>query len=138
LSLTGISDQTKSILQALGLAGRFFGRKVLITASGSSPSRLPCGLGSSLGLLNSSTCHAGYRRGCADKPIAQAVLLESFPLEKTGFCESVYAMVLWWHRSSVRFRRMVTIITRAMGCYINIPIGTSAVILGFPGLEDPP
>jgi DHA2 family multidrug resistance protein len=129
------------ILPATGWLGRFFGRKrFLITCIGifTIASAL-CGLASSLGLLILARVLQGIGGG-ALQPIAQAVLLESFPLEKRGSAMSVYAIGVvvapilgptlgGWLTDNYSWRWVF---------YINIPIGILAVILCSLLLEDPP
>jgi DHA2 family multidrug resistance protein len=91
------------ILPATGWLGRFFGRKrFLITCIGifTIASAL-CGLASSLGLLILARVLQGIGGG-ALQPIAQAVLLESFPLEKRVLRCQFTQLALLSHRSSVR------------------------------------
>src|SRR6202166_3141614 len=138
--LTSYLVSNAVILPATGWLGRFFGRKrFLITCIGifTIASAL-CGLASSLGLLILARIVQGVGGG-ALPPIAQAVLLESFPLEKRGSAMSVYAIGVvvapilgptlgGWLTDNYSWRWVF---------YINIPIGILAVILCSILLEDP-
>ena len=139
--LTSYLVSNAVILPATGWLGRFFGRKrFLITCIGIfTVASALCGLASSLGLLILARIVQGVGGG-ALQPIAQAVLLESFPREKRGAAMSVYAMgvvvapilgptVGGWLTDSYSWRWVF---------YINIPIGILAVILCSLLLEDPP
>src|SRR6476646_7797424 len=138
--LTSYLVSNAIILPATGWLGRFFGRKrFLITCIGifTIASAL-CGLASSLGLLIVARIVQGIGGG-ALQPIAQAVLLESFPKEKRGSAMSIYAIgvvvapilgptIGGWLTDNYSWRWVF---------YINIPIGILAVILCSILLEDP-
>src|SRR6202040_1524640 len=139
--LTSYLVSNAVVLPATGWLGRFFGRKrFLIVCIGifTIASAL-CGLASSLGLLILARIVQGAGGG-ALQPIAQAVLLESFPREKRGAAMSVYAMgvvvapilgptVGGWLTDSYSWR---------WAFFINVPIGILAVILCSILLQDPP
>ena len=139
--LTSYLVSNAIILPATGWLGRFFGRKrFLIACIGifTIASAL-CGLASSLGWLILARILQGAGGG-ALQPIAQAVLLESFPAEKRGSAMSVYAIGVvvapilgptlgGWLTDNYSWRWVF---------YINIPIGILAVILCSLLLEDPP
>ena len=139
--LTSYLVSNAIILPATGWLGRFFGRKrFLIACIGifTIASAL-CGLASSLGWLILARILQGAGGG-ALQPIAQAVLLESFPAEKRGSAMSVYAIGVvvapilgptlgGWLTDNYSWRWVF---------YINIPIGVLAVILCSLLLEDPP
>jgi DHA2 family multidrug resistance protein len=138
--LTSYLVSNAIVLPATGWLGRFFGRKrflitciVIFTVSSAL-----CGLASSLGMLIVARIVQGAGGG-ALQPIAQAVLLESFPREKRGSAMSVYAIgvvvapilgptIGGWLTDSYSWRWVF---------YINIPIGILAVILCSILLEDP-
>jgi MFS transporter, DHA2 family, multidrug resistance protein len=138
--LTSYLVSNAVILPATGWLGRFFGRKrFLIACIGifTIASAL-CGLASSLGWLILARILQGVGGG-ALQPIAQAVLLESFPPEKRGSAMSVYAIGVvvapilgptlgGWLTDNYSWRWVF---------YINIPIGILAVILCSLLLEDP-
>ena len=138
--LTSYLVSNAIILPATGWLSRFFGRKrFLIACIGIfTVSSALCGLASSLGLLIVARIMQGAGGG-ALQPIAQAVLLESFPREKRGAAMSVYAIgvvvapilgptVGGWLTDDYSWRWVF---------YINIPIGILAVILCSILLEDP-
>ena len=124
--LTSYLVSNAIVLPATGWLGRFFGRKrflitciVIFTISSAL-----CGLASSLGMLILARVIQGAGGG-ALQPIAQAVLLESFPREKRGSAMSVYAIgvvvapilgptIGGWLTDNYSWRWVF---------YINIPIG---------------
>jgi DHA2 family multidrug resistance protein len=138
--LTSYLVSNAVVLPATGWLSRFFGRKrflitciVIFTISSAL-----CGLASSLGMLILARIIQGAGGG-ALQPIAQAVLLESFPAEKRGSAMSVYAIgvvvapilgptIGGWLTDNYSWRWVF---------YINIPIGILAVILCSILLEDP-
>ena len=138
--LTSYLVSNAVVLPATQWLGRRFGRKrflitciVIFTISSA-----VCGLASSLGMLILARIVQGAGGG-ALQPIAQAVLLESFPPEKRGSAMSVYAIgvvvapilgptVGGWLTDNYSWRWVF---------YINIPIGILAVILCSILLEDP-
>ena len=129
------------VLPATGWLGRFFGRKrflitciIIFTAAS-----LLCGVANSLSLLVLARIVQGAGGG-ALQPIAQSVLMESFPPEKRGSAMSVYAMGVvvapilgptlgGWLTDAYSWRWTFL---------INLPIGTLAVMLCSLFLEDPP
>jgi MFS transporter, DHA2 family, multidrug resistance protein len=138
--LTSYLVSNAIVLPATGWLSRFFGRKrflitciVIFTLSS-----VLCGLASSLGMLILARIIQGAGGG-ALQPIAQTVLLESFPREKRGSAMSVYAIGVvvapilgptlgGWLTDNYSWRWVF---------YINIPIGILAVILCSILLEDP-
>ncbi len=138
--LTSYLVSNAVVLPATQWLSRFFGRKrflitciVIFTISSAL-----CGLASSLGMLILARIIQGAGGG-ALQPIAQAVLLESFPPEKRGSAMSIYAIgvvvapilgptVGGWLTDNYSWRWVF---------YINIPIGILAVILCSILLEDP-
>src|SRR3981081_3582459 len=138
--LTSYLVSNAVVLPATGWLGRFFGRKrFLIVCIGIfTIASAMCGLAPSLGLLILARIVQGAGGG-ALQPIAQAVLLESFPREKRGSAMSVYAIgvvvapilgptIGGWLTDNYSWRWVF---------YINIPIGILAVILCSILLEDP-
>lgn len=129
------------ILSAAGWLSRFFGRKkyllysvVLFTFSSAL-----CGVAQSLGFLVFARILQGLGGGGL-QPIAQAVLLESFPPENRGSAMAAYGMGIvlapiigpilgGWITDSYSWRWIF---------YINIPIGILGIILQQLFLEDPP
>jgi MFS transporter, DHA2 family, multidrug resistance protein len=139
--LTSYLVSNAVVLPATGWLGRFFGRKrFLIVCIGifTLASAL-CGLANSLGFLIVARILQGVGGG-ALQPIAQAVLLESFPIEKRGSAMSVYAIGVvvapilgptlgGWITDNYSWRWIF---------YINLPIGILAIFLCSIFLEDPP
>ena len=129
------------ILPTAAWFGGFFGRKrflilciILFTVSSAL-----CGLANSLGFLIFARIVQGLGGG-ALQPIAQAVLLESFPKEKRGQAMAVYALgvivapiigptVGGWITDNYSWRWIFL---------INLPIGIWAVFMTRAFVEDPP
>jgi DHA2 family multidrug resistance protein len=139
--LTSYLVSNAVVLPATGWLGRFFGRKrflitcIIIFTIASAL----CGMADTLGFLIVARILQGAGGG-ALQPIAQAVLLESFPREKRGAAMSVYAMGIvvapilgptlgGWLTDNYSWRWVF---------YINLPIGVLAVFLCYLFLEDPP
>jgi MFS transporter, DHA2 family, multidrug resistance protein len=138
--LTSYLVSNAVVLPATQWLSRFFGRKrflitciVIFTVSSAL-----CGLASSLGMLILARIIQGAGGG-ALQPIAQSVLLESFPPERRGSAMSVYAIgvvvapilgptVGGWLTDNYSWRWVF---------FINIPIGILAVTLCSILLEDP-
>src|ERR1700746_3303127 len=139
--LTSYLVSNAVILPASGWLGRYFGRKryllvcigIFTVASGL------CGLATSLGMLIVARILQGVGGG-ALQPIAQAVLLESFPHEKRGAAMSVYAIGVvvapilgptlgGWLTDNYSWRWVF---------FINLPIGIFSVFLCYLFLGDPP
>jgi MFS transporter, DHA2 family, multidrug resistance protein len=139
--LTSYLVSNAVILPATGWLGRYFGRKrfllacivIFTVASGL------CGVSTSLGMLILARILQGAGGG-ALQPIAQAVLLESFPPEKRGSAMSVYAIGVvvapilgptlgGWLTDNYSWRWVF---------YINLPVGILSVVLCYFFLEDPP
>jgi MFS transporter, DHA2 family, multidrug resistance protein len=138
--LTSYLVSNAIVLPATGWLSRFFGRKrflitciVIFTISSAL-----CGLATSLGMLILARIVQGAGGG-ALQPIAQAILLESFPVEKRGSAMSMYAIGVvvapilgptlgGWLTDNYSWRWVF---------YINIPVGILAVILCSILLEDP-
>jgi DHA2 family multidrug resistance protein len=139
--LTSYLVSNAVILPATGWLGGFFGRKrFLIACIGIfTVASALCGLANSLGVLIIARILQGAGGG-ALQPIAQAVLLESFPVEKRGSAMSVYAIGVvvapilgptlgGWITYNYSWRWIF---------YINLPIGILAMFLCSLFLEDPP
>jgi MFS transporter, DHA2 family, multidrug resistance protein len=139
--LTSYLVSNAVILPATGWLGRYFGRKrflltcicIFTVASGL------CGLATSLGMLILARILQGAGGG-ALQPIAQAVLLESFPPEKRGSAMSVYAIGVvvapilgptlgGWLTDNYSWRWVF---------FINLPVGILSIVLCYFFLEDPP
>jgi DHA2 family multidrug resistance protein len=129
------------ILPATNWLGQLFGRKrflvsciVIFTLASAL-----CGIANSLGFLIIARVLQGAGGG-ALQPISQAVLLESFPPQKRGAAMAVFAMGVvvapilgptlgGWITDNYSWRWIF---------YINLPIGTMAVLMANAMVEDPP
>jgi DHA2 family multidrug resistance protein len=139
--LTSYLVSNAIILPATNWLGRYFGRKnflifciVIFTASSAL-----CGAAASLGMLILARVLQGAGGG-ALQPIAQSVLLESFPTEKRGSAMAVYGMGIV----------VAPIIGPTLGglitdnyswrwiFYINVPVGIVAILMARTFIEDPP
>src|SRR3954466_14327856 len=128
------------ILPATNWLGQLFGRKRFLVvciflftrASGL------CGIANSLGFLIIARVLQGAGGG-ALQPISQAVLLESFPVQKRGAAMAVFAMGVvvapilgptlgGWITDNYSWRWIF---------YINLPIGIMAMVLCYGLIEDP-
>src|SRR5947199_4412837 len=139
--LTSYLVSNAIILPATNWLGRYFGRKrflitciVIFTLSSAL-----CGAATSLGMLIFARILQGAGGG-ALQPIAQSVLLESFPPEKRGSAMAVFGMGIvvapiigptlgGWITDNYSWRWIF---------YINIPIGILAVFMANTFVEDPP
>jgi len=139
--LTSYLVSNAIILPAANWLGRFFGRKrflivciVIFTLSSA-----VCGAAGSLGMLIVARIAQGAGGG-ALQPIAQAVLMESFPVEKRGSAMAVFGLGVvvapiigptlgGWITDNYSWRWIF---------YINIPIGILAVLMSNTFVEDPP
>jgi DHA2 family multidrug resistance protein len=139
--LTSYLVSNAVILPASGWLGRAFGRKrFLITCIAIfTVASVLCGLANSLGFLILARILQGAGGG-ALQPVAQAVMLETFPREKRGVAMSVYAMGVvvapilgptlgGWLTDNYSWRWVF---------YINLPIGILAILMCLRFLEDPP
>ena len=129
------------ILPAAAWFGGFFGRKrfLMVCIMIFTVSSALCGLANSLGFLIFARIIQGLGGG-ALQPIAQAVLLESFPREKHGQAMAVYALgvivapiigptIGGWITDNYSWRWIFL---------INLPIGIWAVTMVRAFVEDPP
>jgi MFS transporter, DHA2 family, multidrug resistance protein len=139
--LTSYLISNAIILPATNWLGYFFGRKrflivciVIFTFSSAL-----CGAATSLGMLLLARVLQGAGGG-ALQPIAQAVLLESFPPERRGPAMAVYGMGIvvapiigptlgGWITDNYSWRWIF---------YINVPVGILAVLMAQSFIEDPP
>jgi DHA2 family multidrug resistance protein len=139
--LTSYLISNAVILPATNWLGHFFGRKrFLIVCIGIfTLSSALCGAATSLGMLLFARVLQGAGGG-ALQPIAQAVLLESFPTERRGSAMAVYGMGIvvapiigptlgGWITDNYSWRWIF---------YINVPIGILAVLMANTFIEDPP
>src|SRR5271166_4524735 len=139
--LTSYLVSNAVVLPATQWLSRFFGRKrflitciVIFTISSAL-----CGLASSLGMLILARIIQGAGGG-ALQPIAQAILIESFPPEKQGQALGLYALgVVLAPVIGPAFGGYLTdAISWRWAFYINVPIGLLALLLQSRFLEDPP
>ena len=139
--LTSYLVSNAIILPTTNWLGRYLGRKrfliiciILFTLSSAL-----CGAASSLGMLILARIIQGAGGG-ALQPIAQAVLMESFPPEKRGSAMAVFGLGVvvapiigptlgGWITDNYSWRWIF---------YINIPVGVLAVIMANIFIEDPP
>ncbi len=139
--LTSYLVSNAVVLPATGWLGRFFGRRrFLITCIGIfTVASALCGLANSLGMLILARVLQGAGGG-ALQPIAQAILLETFPPEKRGSAMSVYALgvVVAPILGPTLGGWMTDNLTWRWAFYINLPIGILATALCYLFLEDPP
>lgn len=139
--LTSYLISNAIILPATNWLGSLFGRKrFLIVCIGIfTLSSALCGAATSLGLLLVARVLQGAGGG-ALQPIAQAVLLESFPAERRGSAMAVYGMGIvvapiigptlgGWITDNYSWRWIF---------YINIPVGLLAMLMAKTFIEDPP
>jgi DHA2 family multidrug resistance protein len=139
--LTSYLVSNAIILPATNWLSRYFGRKrflifciVIFTLSSAL-----CGAAASLGMLIFARILQGAGGG-ALQPIAQSVLLESFPPEKRGSAMAVFGMGIvvapiigptlgGWITDNYSWRWIF---------YINVPVGILAVLMANAFVEDPP
>src|SRR5213082_108925 len=139
--LTSYLVSNAIILPATNWLSRYFGRKrflitciIIFTLSSAL-----CGAATSLGMLIFARILQGAGGG-ALQPIAQSVLLESFPPEKRGSAMAVFGMGVvvapiigptlgGWITDNYSWRWIF---------YINVPIGILAVFMANMFVEDPP
>src|SRR6266403_2007241 len=139
--LTSYLVSNAVILPATGWLGRYFGRKRFLLACIGifTVASAWCGLATSLGMLILARILQGAGGG-ALQPIAQSVLLESFPPEKRGSAMAIYGMGIvvapiigptlgGWITDNYSWRWIF---------YINVPIGIVAVLMARMFIEDPP
>jgi DHA2 family multidrug resistance protein len=139
--LTSYLVSNAIILPATNWLGRFFGRKrfLIVCISIFTLSSALCGAAASLGMLIVARILQGAGGG-ALQPIAQAVLMESFPPEKRGSAMAIYGMGIvvapiigptlgGWITDNYSWRWIF---------YINVPVGILAVLMANTFIEDPP
>jgi len=139
--LTSYLVSNAIVLPAANWFGRYFGRKrfLIVCIAIFTLSSALCGAAASLGLLIVARIAQGAGGG-ALQPIAQAVLMESFPTEKRGSAMAVFGLGVvvapiigptlgGWITDTYSWRWIF---------YINIPIGILAVFMANTFIEDPP
>ena len=139
--LTSYLVSNAIILPATNWLGRYVGRQRFLTICIAifTLSSALCGAATSLGMLLFARVLQGAGGG-ALQPIAQSVLLESFPAEKRGSAMAVYGMGIvvapiigptlgGWITDNYSWRWIF---------YINVPIGIVAALMTSYFVEDPP
>jgi MFS transporter, DHA2 family, multidrug resistance protein len=139
--LTSYLVSNAIILPATNWLGRYFGRKrfLIVCITIFTLSSAMCGAAASLGMLIFARILQGAGGG-ALQPIAQAVLMESFPPEKRGSAMAVFGLGVvvapiigptlgGWITDNYSWRWIF---------YINVPIGILAVFMAKTFIEDPP
>lgn len=139
--LTSYLISNAIVLPASAWLGSVFGRRnfllaciVLFTVASAA-----CGAAGSLGFLVAARVFQGVGGG-ALQPIAQAVLLESFPPARRGVAMAVFSMGVivapilgptlgGWVTDNYSWRWVF---------YINLPIGALAMLMAYAFVEDPP
>ena len=139
--LTSYLVSNAIILPATGWLGIYFGRRrllVMCIAIFTFASVL-CGMAPTLGILILARILQGIGGG-ALIPISQAVLLESFPVEKRGVAMATFGMGVivapilgptlgGWITDNFSWRWIF---------YINLPVGVFAALMVHAFVEDPP
>ena len=139
--LTSYLVSNAIVLPVTGWLGMRFGRKRLLTSCIAifTVASILCGMAPSLGFLIVARVLQGIGGG-AMQPIAQAVLLESFPREKHGQAMATYGMGVivapilgptlgGWITDNYSWRWIF---------YINVPVGIFAILMAQAFVEDPP
>ena len=139
--LTSYLVSNAIVLPITGWLGIYFGRKRLLVMCVSlfTIASILCGMAPSLGFLVVARVLQGIGGG-AMQPIAQAVLLESFPPHKQGVAMATYGMGVivapilgptlgGWITDNYSWRWIF---------YINVPVGIAAVLMAEAFIEDPP
>ncbi|HJQ35380.1 MAG TPA: DHA2 family efflux MFS transporter permease subunit [Pyrinomonadaceae bacterium] len=139
--LTSYLVSNAIILPATNWLSRYFGRKrflivciIIFTAASAL-----CGAATSLGMLIFARVMQGAGGG-ALQPIAQSVLLESFPPERRGQAMAVFGLGIvvapiigptlgGWITDNYSWRWIF---------YINVPVGALAIFMANAFVEDPP
>ena len=139
--LTSYLISNAIILPSTNWLSSFFGRKQLLMGCIAifTLSSALCGAATSLGMLIAARVMQGVGGGVL-QPIAQAVLLESFPLEKRGQAMAIYGMGIivapivgptlgGWITDNYSWRWIF---------YINVPVGIATVFMVQSFIENPP
>ncbi|MFN7944685.1 MAG: DHA2 family efflux MFS transporter permease subunit [Blastocatellia bacterium] len=139
--LTSYLVSNAIILPATGWLSSVFGRKrfLIVCVIIFTLASALCGAATSLGMLIVARILQGAGGG-ALQPIAQSVLLESFPPEKRGSAMAVFGLGVvvapiigptlgGWITDNYSWRWIF---------YINLPIGALAVVMANLFIEDPP
>ncbi len=139
--LTSYLVSNAIVLPITGWLGWRFGRRrfLMMCVGLFTVASVLCGMAPSLGFLIVARVLQGIGGG-AMQPIAQAVLLESFPPEKHGVAMATYGMGVivapilgptlgGWITDNYSWRWIF---------YINVPVGIFAILMAQAFVEDPP
>jgi len=139
--LTSYLVSNAIVLPMAGWLGGFFGRRrlLLICIALFTGSSVLCGMAESLRFLIVARVLQGLGGG-AMVPIAQAILLESFPVAKRGAAMAAFSMGIivapilgptlgGWITDNYSWRWIF---------YVNVPVGILAFLLAEEWVEDPP
>lgn len=139
--LTSYLVSNAIILPATGWLSTFFGRKrfLIVCIIIFTVASALCGAATSLGMLIFARILQGAGGG-ALQPIAQSVLLESFPPEKRGSAMALFGLGVvvapiigptlgGWITDNYSWRWIF---------YINLPVGALAILMANMFVEDPP
>jgi MFS transporter, DHA2 family, multidrug resistance protein len=139
--LTSYLVSNAIILPMTGWLGNLFGRRrlLLLCVALFSAASVLCGVATSLGFLILARVLQGLGGG-AMVPMAQAILLESFPAAKRGVAMAAFSMGIivapilgptlgGWITDNYSWRWIF---------YINVPVGLLAFLLVEAWVEDPP
>jgi DHA2 family multidrug resistance protein len=139
--LTSYLVSNAIILPATNWLSRYFGRKrfLIVCIIIFTLASALCGAATSLGMLIFARIMQGAGGG-ALQPIAQSVLLESFPPEKRGQAMAVFGLGIvvapiigptlgGWITDNYSWRWIF---------YINVPVGALAIFMANAFVEDPP
>jgi DHA2 family multidrug resistance protein len=139
--LTSYLVSNAIILPMTGWLGNYFGRRrlFLICIGVFTAASMVCGLATDLNILILARILQGLGGG-AMVPIAQAILLESFPVSKRGAAMAAFSMGIivapilgptlgGWITDNYSWRWIF---------YINVPVGALAFFMARGFVEDPP
>jgi DHA2 family multidrug resistance protein len=139
--LTSYLVSNAIILPMTGWLGNYFGRRrlFLLCVTIFTAASVLCGMATSLGFLIVARVIQGLGGG-AMVPMAQAILLESFPVAKGGAAMAAFSMGIivapilgptlgGWITDNYSWRWIF---------YINVPVGVLAFLLAEELIEDPP
>jgi DHA2 family multidrug resistance protein len=139
--LTSYLVSNAVILPMTGWLANYFGRRrlFLLCVTIFTLASVLCGMAASLGLLILARVVQGLGGG-AMVPIAQAIMLESFPVAKRGAAMAVFSLGIivapilgptlgGWITDNYSWRWIF---------YINLPVGILAFVMAARVIEDPP
>jgi MFS transporter, DHA2 family, multidrug resistance protein len=139
--LTSYLVSNAIILPMTGWLGNYFGRRrlFLLCVTLFTFASVLCGMATSLGMLILARIFQGLGGG-AMVPMAQAILLESFPVNRRGQAMAMFGLGIivapiigptlgGWITDNYSWRWIF---------YINVPVGVLAFLLAEDLIEDPP